>query len=245
MNFSYTNRFMQNHTDFAGANMMGPNVLRISEELASLLQIKKAGRILDLGCGTGLSSLFLAQQYDATVFAADLWISPTDNQSRFEQFGAKSITPLSIDVTKGLPFAHEYFDILFSVDAYHYFGRTPQMLPSLIPFVKRGGYIAVAIPAWKSGVQETPPELARFFEPHADQLDDDPAATFQTIDWWKNLWRQADGIELIDCLELSCCKQAWEEWLACPSPYAQADKGMLEVEQGKYFNITALVAKRT
>ena len=57
--------------------------------------------------------------------------------------------PIFADATKVLPFASGYFDILFTVDAYHYFGDTPEMLPSLIPFVKKGGYIAEAVPGLK------------------------------------------------------------------------------------------------
>ena len=58
-----------------GTYFMGPSVIRLLEE--ANLPLKKGMRILDLGCGKGLSSLYLAKEYDVTVFAADLWISPT------------------------------------------------------------------------------------------------------------------------------------------------------------------------
>jgi len=236
--FEYTNRFMREHLDFARANMMGPNVIRLSEELVTYIPDNNPGRILDLGCGAGLSSIFLQRHYNAAVFAGDLWITPTENHNRFEEFGAENIIPLAVDATKGLPFADEYFDILFSIDAYHYFGRTPEMLPSLIPYVKIGGYIAIALPAWKSGVAGVPPELKQYF------ANEEDAASFQTIDWWRNLWSKAEGIEIIDCFEMSCCKEAWEEWLASSHPVAVEDIGIMEAEQGKYFNFTALIAKR-
>jgi cyclopropane fatty-acyl-phospholipid synthase-like methyltransferase len=44
-------------------------------------------RILDLGCGKGISSILLAEKYDATVFAADLWITPSENAARFSEQG--------------------------------------------------------------------------------------------------------------------------------------------------------------
>lgn len=129
---------------------MGPNAMRITEELASSLPIAPGMRILDLGCGMGISSILLAEKYDVTVFAADLWISPTDNAKRFAERGldAKKIIPFLVDATKEIPFAHDYFDMIISVDSYQYFGTNESMLGKLLPFVKKDGYIAVAVPGF-------------------------------------------------------------------------------------------------
>ncbi|MDR0770941.1 MAG: methyltransferase domain-containing protein [Burkholderiales bacterium] len=238
--YTFTDEFIsdQRKLEFLKANMMGPNAMRISEEMASYLKIQEGMRVLDLGCGCGLSTLLLVQKYGATVFAADLWISPTENHERFQAIGIENkAIPVSVDATKGLPFANGYFDVLFSVDAYHYFGRTPEMLPSLIPYVKKGGYIAVAIPGWQRAlVNGVPEELKPFFS-------EEDAETFQTLEWWKSLWGTADGVEMVDCREMACCKQAWEEWLASSNPYAVGDMGILEAEQGRYMNLVQLIAK--
>lgn len=72
--------------DFLMQNMMGPKCVRIVEELTHKIQLRPNMRILDLGCGTGLTSIFLAQEFDVQVFAVDLWINPTENYKRFKQF---------------------------------------------------------------------------------------------------------------------------------------------------------------
>jgi len=239
--YAFTDRFIsdKNNMEFLKANMMGPNAMRISEEMASCLDIQKNMRILDLGCGCGLSTLLLVEKYGAKVFAVDLWISPTENHERFKTIGIDANTvPIFADVTKGLPFANNYFDVLFSVDAYHYFGRTSEMLPSLIPYVKKGGYIAISIPGWKVDLPNgVPHELKPFFT-------QEDAETFQTRGWWKSLWSKTEGIEIIDCREMACCKQAWDEWMTSPSPHAVADKGIMEAENGKYFSLIQLIARK-
>lgn len=241
--YTFTNKFISNPNNlkYLKDNMMGPNAMRMGEEMASYLNIEKDMRILDLGCGCGLSTMMLVQKYGAQVVAADLWISPADNYERFQSIGIDGKAfPVSVDATKGLPFANGYFDILFSVDAYHYFGRTPDMLPSLIPFVKKGGYIAIAVPGWKMEMTNgVPPEL----KPYFSDAGDEDAETFQTLDWWKNLWKQANGIERVDFREMDCCRQAWDEWLDSPNPYAVKDRGMMEAEGGKYFDLIQMIAK--
>ena len=129
--------------------MMGPNAMRIMEELTARLDIQPGMRILDLGCGKGLSSILLAEKYAATVFAADLWISPTENAQRFAGLKLeKQIFPLLVDATQPLPFAEGYFDLIVSVDAYQYFGGNDVMLGKLLPYLKPGGQIAVAVPGF-------------------------------------------------------------------------------------------------
>jgi len=238
--YPFTDQFISNdkNAELLKAAMMGPNAMRVAEELASHLNINKNMRILDLGCGCGLSTLLLTKKYGASVFAADLWISPTENYERFESIGIDDkAVPIFVDATKGLPFANGYFDLLFTVDAYHYFGDTKEMLPSLIPFVKKGGYIAVAIPGIKYEFGENVPDEMKPF------WNDEVARTIHSLDWWKDLWKRTEGIEMVDSREMACCKQSWDEWLTCPNPYAVGDKKMMEAEGGKYFNLVQLIAK--
>lgn len=238
--YTFTDQFMSDdkNAEFLKANMMGPNALRLSEELASYLNIDGNMRVLDLGCGCGLSTLLLTKKYGACVFAADLWISPTENYERFQSMGIDDkAVPISVDAAKGLPFANGYFDLLFTVDAYHYFGDTEEMLPSLIPLVKKGGYIAVAIPGIKYEFGENVPEEMQPF------WNDEVARTIRSLAWWKGLWSEAEGMEIVGIREMNCCKQAWDEWLTSPNPYAIDDIKMMEAENGRYFNLIQMIAK--
>jgi len=165
------------------STMMGPNAMRMAEELTSHLDIAQGMKVLDLGCGCGLSTVFLVKKHAVTVFAGDLWISPTDNYHRFQAMGIVDVSvPFRADATQGLPFPDRYFDLMISIDAYHYFGDTKDMLPSLTPLVKKGGHIAIAIPGLKHEFGKTvPEEMMPFWE-------DEAARTMHSIEWWKDIW---------------------------------------------------------
>ena len=237
---TFTNQFISQPENqiFLKANMMGPNAMRVAEELAGYLPIRENMRILDLGCGCGLSTLLLTRKYQAQVMAADLWISPSENYQRFQSMAIDDrAIPVFVDAVKGLPFAQRYFDVLFSVDAYHYFGDTAKMLPMLIPFVKHGGCIAVAIPGLKYEFgKAVPADMQPFWNSEMER-------TLHSLDWWKNLWGQAAGIEMVSAREMTCCETAWQEWLTGDHPIVAEDIKMMRAEAGRYFNLIQLVAR--
>ena len=57
-------------------NQMGPNALWLMEWLCEELALERGQRVLDLGCGKAMTSIFLAREFGVAVHAADLWMSP-------------------------------------------------------------------------------------------------------------------------------------------------------------------------
>ena len=71
------------------------------------------------------------------------------------------------------------------------------------------------------------------------------AATVRGIEWWKDLWSKAEGIEVMNISEQACHDIAWEEYLVSIDPCGE-DKWTLDMkaaEDGKYFNTIQLIAK--
>ena len=102
--------------------MMGPNSVRILAELLDKypLQFVSDDRILDLGCGTGLTSLIIAKETGARVFANDLSTSAEENGKRFAQWGVgEQITPVCEDAGN-LHFEKKQFRAVISIDSYQY-----------------------------------------------------------------------------------------------------------------------------
>lgn len=92
---------------------MGPNPIKLTEELLLNHRIPAGATVMDLGCGRGVTSVFLVKEYGFRVFATDLWISATENKQFFDRMGLTSdrIIPIHADAT-ALPYAEEFFDRL-------------------------------------------------------------------------------------------------------------------------------------
>lgn len=223
--------------DFLQKNMMGPNSMRIIAELAPELHLEPGMRLLDLGCGKGLTSIFLAQEYDVTVFATDLWISATENYERIRALGLdKSVIPIQAEA-HNLPFAHGYFDAAVCIDAYHYFGAEPDYLAKhWAPVVKTGGPLAIAVPGLKKDFTAgVPVELLPYWVENMN---------FYSCDWWRALWEASGVVKIRACAEMECFDEAWSDWLSCDNEHARQDVGMMKAEGGKYFNLVAMVAEK-
>ena len=55
-------------------NMMGPCSVWLIEALTHVMPLLRRERVMDLGCGKAMSSIFLAREFGAKVEAIDLWI---------------------------------------------------------------------------------------------------------------------------------------------------------------------------
>jgi cyclopropane fatty-acyl-phospholipid synthase-like methyltransferase len=69
---------------------MGPGGLYLVSLAAKELHLQPNALVLDLGCGSAASSLYLADNYQACVIAADLWHDPGENAKRIESRGMLS-----------------------------------------------------------------------------------------------------------------------------------------------------------
>lgn len=218
---------------FLQENMMGPNAWRIAEELTKNLPLRPGMRVLDLGCGRGLTTVFLAQTFGVEVFAVDLWTSATENLVRFQQAGVSHLTvPLQFDALQ-LPFAEEFFDAVVSVDAYHYFGNNDVYFKDILkPVLKPGGIVAIAFPGMKYEVQEKlPEEMKPFWEPEALEM-------WHSINWWRPKFEPY--LHAFQISEMDCFDQAWQDWLSCDNSYTVEDRKMMKADHGRFMNLIKL-----
>ena len=224
---------------FIQENMMGPNVILILDEMLPALNVSPDMKILDLGCGRGLSSIHLAQKTKTHIIAFDLWIDANDNAGRFKQNDVEEhIFPVHGDILQK-PFAHECFDMLISIDAYHYFGRNETVLDEHIaPLVKKGGKIALAFPGMKKDFNgDYPPEMLLSWT--SEDLD-----TMRSIRYWKRIFSASAKTKTLFVREMDCYEQSWQDWLATDNPYAKGDSKAMNAGADEHMNFIFALLER-
>ena len=222
------------------AKIMGPNPIKLEEELMTGNKTPKGAKVCDLGSGQGLTSVFLAKEYGFKVYAADLWSDPKENAKFFADMGLADtqIVPVKADACN-LPFEKEFFDAVVSVDSYNYFGRDDGYLDEkLLPFVKPGGYIYIAIPGMKKDCHDNlPPELLLSWTP--EQLE-----YMHDVEYWENIMKKSTGAEIISVSEMESNDEVWDDWLKQENEYARGDRKSMEAGGGKYLNFIKIVLRK-
>lgn len=226
--------------DLINKKIMGPNPLKLEEELMMNNKIKKDSVVMDLGSGTGITSVFLAKEYNFKVYATDLWSNPEDNRKFFEEMGLtdNEIIPVKMDATN-LEYEKNFFDAVISTDSYNYFGRDESYLDNkLLPFIKQGGYIFIAVPGMKKDCHDNIPKelLLSWTEEQLDYIHD--------INYWNNIISKSKDSEIISIYEMKSNEECWNDWIKCDNEYSKNDKRAIEAGALKYLNFIAIILRK-
>jgi cyclopropane fatty-acyl-phospholipid synthase-like methyltransferase len=209
---------------------MGPNPLWMLEDLLTDVPLRPGMRVLDLGCGRGATSVFLAEQLGVEVWAADLWIDAEENTRRFADRGLEGRVHAVQADARALPFDDGAFDAIVCIDAYEYFGTDVHALPQLLRVLAPGGRIGVATPSIRAELRE----LGRIPE-HIREVVGWEALAWPTADSWRFLWEQT-GLAEVVAREQEDAAADWLRWArftASSSADSDAVIRMLEVDAGE------------
>jgi SAM-dependent methyltransferase len=230
-------------------NQMGPNVLWLTEWLAGAMALEPGMRVLDMGAGRAISSIFLAAEYGVEVWANDLWIGATDNWGRVRAAGMEGkVHPVHAEA-HDLPYAEGFFDAILSMDSYQYYGTDDLYLRRFSAFARPGARIGIVVPGLHRDFDGPVPEhLARkqksggvFWEPDC--------WCFHTAAWWRSLWARYPFVELEACEAMLDGGGLWQRWerallASGVKKMFPSDLECLEEDAERYLTFIRVVARR-
>ena len=216
----------------------GANPLWLAEWLCEALELRPGMRVLDLGCGRALSSIFLHREFDVEVWAADLWFSASENLKRIQAAGVEAgVFPLQANARE-LPFAEGFFDAVVSIDSFMFYGTDDLYLNDLIRFVKPGGLIGIAQAGLKrEWDSELPSHLAEWGA--AEMVH-----CLHSADWWRRHWRRSRAVEVLVADDLPDGWRYWQRWIELIAPENEVELTALAADQGQQLGYVRAVGRR-
>lgn len=106
---------------------------------------QRAGRVLEIGCGTGIDSLLVAEQTDALAFGIDLSHEALTVAARISKCFANNLVSANADGFY-LPFKDSVFDLVFSQGVLEHVPEEKPFLAEQIRVLKNGGILVVNVP---------------------------------------------------------------------------------------------------
>jgi SAM-dependent methyltransferase len=186
------------------AGMMGPNAFWLTEKVTNRMHLEPGMRVLDLGCGMALSSIFLAKEFGVQVFATDLWIAATDNLTRIREAGLDDrVFPIHAEAHT-LPYADGFFDAIISIDAYQYFGTSDTYTATPLRLLKPGGEFGLAVPGLVQETDEVPPLLAPYWQAEF--------WAFHSAAWWRRHLERTGPFDVIHAADIPDGVAHWLHW---------------------------------
>jgi len=222
-------------------DQMGPNVVWLAEGLMQIMELKPGMRVLDMGCGKAVSSIFLAKEFGVQVWATDLWIEAGENWQRVQKAEMEGqVFPVHAEA-HSLPFADDFFDAAVSFDAYHYFGTDDLYLGNYYrKLIKPGGRFGIVVPGLVKELGEggVPAEFRPYWEWDF--------CSFHSPQWWQRHWEKTPRVTVA---QADLLPDGWQHWLYweeyCKEHggrYSDEEATMLRLDAGRTLGFARVLA---
>jgi len=159
--------------------------IEATDRLAELCRIKKESRVLEVGCGVGLTSAYLADKFGCRVTGID--ISRGMIEKAKETAGNEGVydkTEFMVADAQELPFENESFDAVILESVMAFIPDRKKAMKEFIRVLRPGGYVGITEAAW---IKEPPEEYKKKMNEFVEGNILDPEG-------WKSLFMDA-GLE--------------------------------------------------
>lgn len=215
----------------------GANPLWLTEWLARDLNLQPGMRVLDLGCGRAMSSIFLQKEFGVQVWAADLLFSVSENYQRIRDAGVDgSVFPIRADA-RSLPFAAEFFDVIVSIDSFFYYGTDDLYLNSLARFLKPNGQLGIA----GAGLMQ---EVGNSLPDHLQTWWTPDLWCLHSADWWRKHWQRSGMVSSVVADSLPDGWRLWLQWIQEIAPDNKVEIDALKADGGRYLGYVRATCRK-
>jgi arsenite methyltransferase len=159
--------------------------LESTEELARLCHIGQGATVLDVGCGVGVTSCFLAKRYDCRVVGVDIRARMVErSEERARREGVADRVEFRVADAQILPFDDNLFDAVITESVTSFPEDQQRAVDEYARVTRPGGYVGLAESTWLK--TPPPPELVAW-------VSQDVGACVQplTADGWVSLLQNA------------------------------------------------------
>lgn len=226
------------HPEWIRASVSGgANPLWLTEWLAKGLDLQPGMRVLDLGCGRAMSSIFLHREFGVQVWAADLLFSVSENYQRICDAGVQDgVFPIHAD-SRSLPFAKHFFDAIISIDSFFYYGTDDLYLSSLSRFLKPGGQLGIAGAGLMQEIQSTVPD-------HLQHWWTTDLWCLHSANWWQQHWQRTGILEIQFADTLPDGWLLWQRWHEAIAPDNRVELEALRADGGRYLGYVRVIGRK-
>jgi arsenite methyltransferase len=156
-----------------------------TEELAELCHIREGAYVLDVGCGAGVTSCFLARRYGCRVAGVDIRAKMVQrSEERARREGVADRAEFRVADAQDLPFEDDLFDAVITESVTSFPEDQQRAVNEYVRVTRPGGYVGLAESTWLK--VPPPPELIAW-------ASQDVGASVQplTADEWLGLLQNA------------------------------------------------------
>lgn len=176
--------------------------LQLVEHLAQLANIERGSKILDIGCGFGASSLYLAKHYGASV--TGITISPVQVEMAIQAAAKERLEATFLLMDAESMAFQEQFDVLWSVESICHYQDLGRFFASAAKLLKPGGSFAITDWFKKENLKRA--ETKKFIDP----IEKGMFVELQTMDDYDQFFK-SNGLKIMhrEVLNKNCAK-TWD-----------------------------------
>lgn len=176
--------------------------IQLVEHLVEAAGIRSGSRILDVGCGLGASSIYLARQYKAEttgITISPIQVELAGKAAASERVEAKFLVMDAEDMK-----FDELFDVIWSVESISHYQNKEKFFASAAGLLKPAGTLAIIDWFKKAGLPPT--DHQKFIRP----IEQGMLVELRTMEEYENLI-SSNGLKIIKTETMNGnCAKSWE-----------------------------------